>query len=108
MGDGETALISWAFIFEAPQMDPAVDRMVVERGGVRTTIVGVPEQAAVVDVAVALVEDGAQFIELCGGFEPVWAGRVIEATGGRVPVGSVGYAGGASVTRLAELFGPSA
>lgn len=108
MSDGETALISWAFIFEAPQMDPAVDRMVVERGGVRTTIVGVPEQAAVVDVAVALVEDGAQFIELCGGFEPIWAGRVIEATGGRVPVGSVGYAGGASVTRLAELFGPSA
>ncbi|UHQ22252.1 DUF6506 family protein [Lysobacter sp. 5GHs7-4] len=79
MSDGEAALISWAFIFEAPQMDPAVDRMVIERGGVRTTIVGVPEQAAVVDVAVALVEDGAQFIELCGGFEPVWAGRVFDA-----------------------------
>lgn len=101
-------MISWAFIFELPEMDSTVDRMVVERDDVRTVIVGVPEPAAVVAVAVALVEEGAQFIELCGGFDPIWPGRVMEATGGRVPVGAVGYAGGASVTRLAEIFAPPA
>ena len=36
-------MISWAFIFEAPETNPQVDRMVIERGGMRTTIVGVPE-----------------------------------------------------------------
>lgn len=97
-------MINWAFIFEAPGTDPGGDRFVIEREGVRSTVVAVPEQAAVVQVAVDLVGDGAGFIELCGGFEPVWAGRVAEATGGTVPVGCVGYAGGASVARLAALF----
>ena len=97
-------MISWAFIFEAPETDPRTDRFVIERGGVRSTVVAVPEQSAVVQVAVDLVRDGVQFIELCGGFEPIWAGRVVEATGGSVPVGCVGYAGGASVAQLAAVF----
>ena len=101
-------MISWAFIFEAPETDPAVDRMVIERGGLRTTIVAVPEPSAATKVAADLVEGGVQFIELCGGFEPIWTGRVIEATGGRVPVGAVGYAGGASVAKMAEIFAPKA
>lgn len=101
-------MVSWAFIFEAPQTDPRTDRMVIERGGLRTTVVAVPEQSAVTRVAADLVEDGVQFIELCGGFEPIWAGKVIEATGGRVPVGTVGYAGGASIARLAGIFTPKA
>lgn len=99
-------MISWAFIFEAPETDPAVDRMVIERGGVRSTVVAVPEPSMAPRVAADLVADGVQFIELCGGFEPEWAGKVIEATGGRVPVGTVGYAGGASVARLADIFAP--
>ncbi|WP_437812876.1 DUF6506 family protein [Sorangium sp. So ce1078] len=97
-------MISWAFIFEAPETDPSTDRFVIDRGGVRSTIVAVPEQSAVIQVAVDLVRDGVQFIELCGGFEPSWAGKVIEATGGSVPVGCVGYAGGASVSKLAAIF----
>lgn len=97
-------MINWAFIFEAPETDPGTDRLVIERGGVRSTVVAVPEQSAVVQVAVDLVRDGAQFIELCGGFEPIWAGKVIEATGGSVPVGCVGYAGGVSVAQLAAVF----
>ena len=28
-------MISWAFIFEAPETNPQVDRMVIERGGMR-------------------------------------------------------------------------
>lgn len=102
-------MITWAFIFEAPETDPATDRMVIERGGVRSIVVAVPEQAAVVPTAVALVEqEGAQFIELCGGLEPEWAGEVARATGGRVPVGTVGYAGGDSIRKLAAVFAPEA
>ncbi|QPF71837.1 hypothetical protein G8A07_02100 [Roseateles sp. DAIF2] len=103
--------ISWAFIFEAPETDPHIDRLVIERGGVRSVVVAVPEPAAAVPaavpVAVELVEAGAQFIELCGGFEPEWAGQVIAAIGGRVPVGTVGYAGGASIAKLAGVFASS-
>lgn len=97
-------MISWAFIFEAPETDPRIDRLVIERGGVRSTVVAIPEQSAAVQVAVDLVRDGVQFIELCGGFEPIWAGKIVEATGGSVPVGCVGYAGGTSVAQLAAVF----
>ena len=97
-------MITWAFIFEAPETDPKTDRMVIERGGMRSIVVAVPESSAVVQTAVDLVGEGAQFIELCGGFEPIWAGKVIEATGGNVPVGLVGYSGGRSVKAMADIF----
>lgn len=80
---------SYGFIFLGPGMDPAVERVVIERSGFRTTIVPVPEPSAAVEVAVELAEDGVQLIELCGAFGSVIAGQVTEATGGRLPVGSV-------------------
>jgi Family of unknown function (DUF6506) len=97
-------MITWAFIFEAPETDPSRDRMVIERAGVRSIVVAVPEPAAVVRAAVELVAEGAQFIELCGGLEPTWAGKVIEATDNKVPVGTVGYAGAQSVKAIAGVF----
>lgn len=98
----------WAFIYlGAGAEDPEVDRAVIERDGLTTTIVAVPEHAAVRDIAVALVEDGAQSIELCGAFGPKWVAEVVEATGGRVPVGGVTY-GAESVRPLVELFAPAA
>lgn len=98
---------NWAFIYLGMGTeDPAVDRAVIERGGLRTTSVAVPEKSVVVQVAVELVDGGAQSIELCGAFGPVWAAQVIEAIGGRVPVGSVTY-GMESVPRLAALFAPT-
>jgi len=85
-------LNSWAFIYLGSGVeDPAVDRAVIECGGVRTTIVAVPEKSAAVQVARDLVANGVQAIELCGAFEPAWAMKVIEATGRGVPVGSVIY-----------------
>ena len=98
---------NWAFIYLGTgEEDPAVDRAVIERGGLRTTIVAVPEKPAVVQAAVELVGGGAQSVELCGAFGPVRAARVIEATGGRVPVGSVSY-GMESVPSLAAMFAPT-
>jgi Family of unknown function (DUF6506) len=87
----EEIVESWAFIYVRPAVDPAVDRVEIERDGVRTTLVGVPDQVAAVAAAVDLVESGVQIIELCGILGPVWAARVIEATHGRVPVGAVSY-----------------
>jgi hypothetical protein len=78
--------------------------MVIERAGMRTTIVGVSESSAVPQVAAELVKEGVQLIELCGGIEPIWAGKVAEITGGRIPIGTVGYAGGETIGRLAQIF----
>jgi Family of unknown function (DUF6506) len=82
---------SWAFIYVRPASNGAVDRLEIERDGVRTTVVAVPEKHAAVQTAVELVRGGVQAIELCGTLGPVWAARVIEATEGRVPVGAVSY-----------------
>ena len=98
---------NWAYSYLGMgEEDPAVDRAVIDRGGLRTTIVAVPEKSAVVKAAVELVDGGAQSIELCGAFGPVWTARVIEAIGGRVPVGSVAY-GMESVPSLAAMFAPT-
>jgi len=96
---------SYGFIFLGPGTDPAVDRVVIERNGFRSTIVPVPEPSVAVEVAVQLAEDGAQLVELCGAFGPVITAQVIEATGGQIPIGSVGF-GPESVAGLAALVGP--
>lgn len=66
------AFTNWGFIYLGTgHEDPAADRAVIERSGLRTTIVAVPDRTAAVDTAVDLVEAGAQSIELCGGFGPL-------------------------------------
>jgi hypothetical protein len=42
-------------------------------------VVGVRDPSEGVEVAKEMVAEGIQLIELCGGFSPVWAGRIIEA-----------------------------
>jgi hypothetical protein len=98
---------NWGFIYLGTgDEDPAVDRAVIERGGLTTTVVAVPERAATAKVAAELVDAGAQTIELCGAFGPKVVAEVVEATDGRVPVGGVTY-GMESVPALASLFAPS-
>jgi hypothetical protein len=63
----------------------------------------VPTEADAAPVAAALVDAGAQSIELCGGFGAWVLPEVAEATGGRVPVGHVRF-GMESIHPLAELF----
>ena len=93
---------SWGFIFVAQGTNPATDRMVLERAGVRTTLVAVPDPSLAPGIATELVDGGAQLIELCGVFGPVWTAKVIETTGKRVPVGAVGF-GAESLVPLANL-----
>lgn len=75
----------------------------IEKGGLTTTIVAVPDRESAAAVAVELVNNGAQLIEICGGLGSTITAKVIEAVGGRVPVGGVTY-GGESIHGLARLF----
>jgi Family of unknown function (DUF6506) len=90
-----------AIIYHAEDADPAVDRVVSERGGKRTTFVAVPGTDVIARVARGLVDEGAEQIELCGGLGPVPAAQVIEAVGEKVPVGAVLF-GVESVTGTAD------
>jgi hypothetical protein len=97
------ALSLWAFIYTGKGCDPARDRVVVGSPSCRCITVGVERAEQGVEVARALVGEGVQLIELCGGFGPVWAGRIVEATGGAVPVGAVGF-GPEAIDQLHALF----
>jgi hypothetical protein len=97
------ALTRWGFIYTADGADPERDWNVVESGVCTTILVGVDRPERGVEVAERLVSDGVQLIELCGGFGPVHAARIIEAVGRAVPVGSVGY-GPEAVHRVHAIF----
>jgi len=67
------------------------------------TVVGVDHPSEGVAAAEQMVAEGIQLIELCGGFSPVWAGRIIEAIDYAVPVGVVAY-GPESIDAMHALF----
>lgn len=66
-------------------------------------VVGVSDASQGIAVAKEMVTEGIQLIELCGGFGPVWSGKIIEAIDHAVPVGSVGY-GPESIDGMYHLF----
>jgi 2-keto-3-deoxy-6-phosphogluconate aldolase len=66
-------------------------------------VVGVKHASEGVEVAKQMVAEGIQLIELCGGFSPVWAGKIIEAIDYAVPVGVVAY-GPESIDAMYRLF----
>ena len=66
-------------------------------------VVGVSDPAEGIEVAKTMVAEGIQLIELCGGFSPVWAGKIIEAINYQVPVGVVAY-GPESIDSMHALF----
>lgn len=67
--------------------DPLTDH--AEIGGGNAQIVGVSSVEEAARTAARLEEAGVGCFELCGAFGPDGAKAVIEATGGRVPVGYV-------------------
>lgn len=97
------ALNAFGFIFTGRDLNAAEHRAVIQRGDFRAVMVGVAEPSQAVAVAKEMVADGIELIELCGGFGPVWTGKIIAAIEGRVPVGSVGY-GPESIDGMARLF----
>ncbi|MCE9598918.1 MAG: DUF6506 family protein [Spirochaetia bacterium] len=69
----------------------------------RMKVVGVKKAEQGIEVAKQMVQEGIQLIELCGGFSPVWAGKIIEAIEYKVPVGVVAY-GPESIDSMYRLF----
>ncbi|GAA2688413.1 DUF6506 family protein [Streptomyces aculeolatus] len=78
-------------VFPQPDADPKGTRTVFEAGGRRLTLLAVPDEAEAAPVIAELVAEGAGLVELCGGFGPVGAAKVIAEVGDRVPVGAIGY-----------------
>ena len=87
------ALRHWAYIFISPGFDSKehVTELTSKECRFKTVGIDIKNKEQVVEVAKKLVAEGVQLIELCGGFGPIWIAKVIEATGGKVPVGGVAY-----------------
>jgi len=87
------AVKNWAYIFISPGFDPLKNTTTTESPDCRFTAVGInpADMAKVIPAAKQLVADGAQFIELCGGFGPTWVTKVSQAVGDDIPVGTSMY-----------------
>lgn len=99
--------IAWAYIYNAPGSDPVADRFVLEKNGLKSVLVPVPNFEAAEQVAQDLIAEGIVSIELCGYFGMINAGKVIASVGGKVPVGAVTF-GSESAGALAAAFGAGA
>lgn len=84
---------NFAYIFLGPNLDVNQHRSVISNEKLTFTAVGVAfdNKEAAINVAKELVKNGAQMIELCGGFGPIWVAKISEALNFSVPVGSVAY-----------------
>lgn len=80
-----------AVIIEVPGTDPATDRFVVRRSDHTTTVVLTADADGVPALAAALVDAGADAVELCGGFGVVPQAAVEDAVDGRARVGAILY-----------------
>lgn len=83
----------FAYIFLGPELDPKKDRSMIKTNKLTLITIGIDfkNKEKVLEVAKEVIANGAQMIELCGGFGPVWIAKIIEATAGAVPVGGVAY-----------------
>ena len=96
-----------AFIFLAPNVDPAKHRSTVVTPDVELTAIAAVDYAEAEKVARTLVAEGVQAIELCGGFGNVGTARIAKAGAGKAAVGAVRFDGhpGLGGKSGDELFG---
>ena len=81
-----------AFLFIAPDCDPAQHRAVIDSPAVQLSVVGVKNYADAQQAAARLVQDGVAAIELCAGFGSEGVALVAQAAGDRAIVGAVRFA----------------
>lgn len=82
-----------AFIFLAPEVNPDTDRQIVVTPQVELTAVAAGNYKEAETVAIKLVEEGIEAIELCGGFGNMGTARIAKAVAGRAAVGVVRFDG---------------
>lgn len=80
-----------AFMFIAPEADPAKHQSVIDTPAVQLTVVGVKNYEAAIDTACHLVEKGIAAIELCAGFGVEGTALVKKAVKGKAFVGTVHF-----------------
>lgn len=80
-----------AFMFIAPQAQPAQHRALVQTPEVGVTMLAVASYAQACECAQQLVDDGCVAIELCGGFGAEGVAAVSRAVRGRAVVGVVRF-----------------
>ncbi len=86
------ARIDYLFMFRSDGCDAAAHHTEMDTPDGRVTVVGVPTVEEACRVAAEARDRGvAHFIELCGDFGEDGCRRVIDAVGGRLPVGYVTY-----------------
>ncbi len=87
-----TEILKAAFIFVAPESDPAEHRQWVKTPAVHLLTIGVKDYQQAVTTCKELVEnEGIKAIELCGGFGNRGTGLIAEAVGSDVAVGVVRF-----------------
>ncbi|MBS1336195.1 MAG: hypothetical protein HP031_01075 [Oscillospiraceae bacterium] len=83
---------TWAFIFRSDGAHPDVDYTEMMHCGNRFLIYGTNTVEEGCEVAKRIVEEeNCILIELCGGYGPDGAQKIIDAIGGKIPVGYVTY-----------------
>ena len=82
-----------AFIFLAPEVDPDKDRQIMVTSQVELTVVATNNYKEAEAVAIKLVDEGIEAIELCGGFGNRGTARIAEAVAGKAAVGVVRFDG---------------
>ncbi len=83
--------VNAAFMFIAPQVDYKTHRTVVDTPIVRLTVVGVKNYDEAKAIAVELVEQGIEAIELCAAFGNEGVGIISKAVEGKAAVGAVRF-----------------
>lgn len=98
---------NFAYIFLGPGLNPDKDRSVIKTDKLIFTAIGIDfkEKEKVLPIARELISSGAQMLELCGGFGPIWIAKVSEEIQNQVPVGSVSY-GPEARKPLLDLLSP--
>lgn len=84
--------VTWAFTFRSDGANPKIDKTEMMHCGNRLLIYGTNTIEEGCEVAKRIVEEeNCVLIELCGGYGPDGAQCIIDAIGGKVPVGHVTY-----------------
>ncbi len=84
---------NFAYIFLGPNLDPQLHKSVIKSENFTFTTIGIDfnNKELVIEIAQDLIKEGAQMIELCGGFGPIWIAKIYEATNNKIPIGGVSY-----------------
>jgi predicted polyphosphate/ATP-dependent NAD kinase len=85
------ALTRWGFIYKLGSQATGQREDVLGSDDCMLVSVGIAALDDGPAVARRLVDDGVQLIELCGAFGPTGTAAVVQAVGGKVPVGGVSY-----------------